>query len=127
MPYSDTTLNSLIINKLTKAQYEQLTPDATQLYFIDDGGINSDISYQQVTLLDNGWSSNSQTVTVTGMKSNAIVWINAAAATKAYFIKANIVCSAQGNNILTFTCTDQDLASYDDILVDVLWAIPAVS
>ena len=33
--YSDTTLNQLIINQLTKSQYEQIVPDPNQLYFVD--------------------------------------------------------------------------------------------
>ena len=35
--YSDNTLSQLIINKLTKSQYEQITPVADQFYIIDDG------------------------------------------------------------------------------------------
>lgn len=39
---TDTNLQSLIINKMTKAQYQTITPDATQLYFItDDTGLTS--------------------------------------------------------------------------------------
>lgn len=36
MPYTDTTVNNLIINVLTKAQYESLTPSDSELYLITD-------------------------------------------------------------------------------------------
>lgn len=49
----DTNVENLIINKLTKAQFESITtPDPTQLYFItDDNGISSldDISISNLT------------------------------------------------------------------------------
>ena len=49
----DTNVENLIINKLTKAQFESITtPDPTQLYFItDDNGLSSldDISLSTLT------------------------------------------------------------------------------
>lgn len=33
---TDVTLNNLVINELTKAQYDALTPSANQLYLVTD-------------------------------------------------------------------------------------------
>ena len=38
----ETNVQNLIINKLTKAQYDTITPSTTELYFVtDDSGITS--------------------------------------------------------------------------------------
>ena len=68
----DTNVSNLIINKLTKAQYEGITtPDPTQLYFVtDDSGITSSdittaLGYTPYngTTNPNGYTSNVGTVT----------------------------------------------------------------
>lgn len=39
MPTQETELNNLIINKLTKAQYDSITPNENELYIVvDDQG-----------------------------------------------------------------------------------------
>lgn len=126
MPYSDTTLSSLIINKLTLSQYQQLTPDPTQLYFIDDGntGGGSSVNYEQITLNTSSWSSNQQTATVSGMTSTAVVWVNPADDSKTYWTRANIRAVSQISDALTFSCTDQQLASYMSLNVNVIWTEP---
>ena len=41
MATTDTSVQQLIINKLTKAQYDAITPSETELYFVtDDAGIS---------------------------------------------------------------------------------------
>lgn len=125
--YSDTTLQQLIINKLTLSQYEQLTPDPNQLYFIDDGGAvgGSSTLYQQITLNTSSWSSNQYTATVSGMTSTAIVWVNPTDDSKTYWTRANVRATSQSLDTLTFTCTDQELASYTSLNVNVVWTEPA--
>ena len=50
MPYTDTTVRNLVINVLTKNQYDGLTPSDSELYLITDdyNGLPS------VTSSDNG-------------------------------------------------------------------------
>lgn len=52
-----------------------------------------------------GWSSNTQTVNVTGVTANNIVFVSPAPASAADYADAGIVCTAQGSGTLTFTCT----------------------
>jgi hypothetical protein len=42
MATTDITVDNLVINTLTKAQYQTITPSATELYFVtDDAGVTS--------------------------------------------------------------------------------------
>lgn len=50
MPYTDTTVSNLIINVLTKNEYDGLTPSSDELYLITD----DDNSLPAVTSSDNG-------------------------------------------------------------------------
>lgn len=50
MPYTDTTVNNLIINVLDKDTYDELTPSDSELYLITDDG--NDLP--AVTSSDNG-------------------------------------------------------------------------
>ncbi len=51
MPYTDTTVNNLIINVLTKNEYDAIsTPSESELYLITD----DDNSLPTVTSSDNG-------------------------------------------------------------------------
>lgn len=36
MPYTDTTVNNLVVNVLTKSQYDSLTPSQNELYLLTD-------------------------------------------------------------------------------------------
>ena len=57
------------------------------------------------TLAVNDWSSNTQTVNVTGVTANNIVFVSPAPASASDYASAGIVCTAQGSGTLTFTCT----------------------
>lgn len=52
-----------------------------------------------------GWSNNTQTVSVTGVTASNIVIVSPAPASAADYAAAGIVCTAQGTDSLTFTCT----------------------
>ena len=52
-----------------------------------------------------GWSSDSQTVTVTGVTASNTVIVSPAPADMSKYIDAEIVCTAQTSNKLTFTAT----------------------
>lgn len=53
-----------------------------------------------------GWSSNTQTVNVTGVTATNVVFVSPAPASAADYASAGIICTAQGAGTLTFTCTD---------------------
>lgn len=57
------------------------------------------------TLAVADWSSNTQTVSVTGVTASNIVIVSPAPASATDYAAAGIVCTAQGAGTLTFTCT----------------------
>ena len=61
-------------------------------------------STQTATLASTDWSSHSQTVTVTGVTATNTVIVAPAAASASDYAAAEILCTAQGTNSLTFTC-----------------------
>lgn len=69
------------------------------------------------TLAANGWSSNTQTVAVTGVTSSSLVIVSPAPSSMSAYQAAGIYCSAQGTNSLTFTCSTVPTAA---ITVNVL-------
>ena len=85
----------------------------------------SSVYYTQITLNTSSWSSNQQTVTVSGMTSTAIVWVNPTDDSKTYWTRANVRATSQSTDTLVFTCTDQELASYTSLNVNVVWTEPA--
>lgn len=60
----------------------------------------------QVTLPTNGWSSNSQTVNVTGVTTESNVIVAPAPASAETYGDCGVICSAKGSGTLTFTCTE---------------------
>ena len=69
------------------------------------------------TLSSAGWSSNTQTVTVSGVKSNSIVMIIPSPASYDEYVVNNIRCTGQGTGELTFTC---DFVPDTDLIVNVI-------
>ena len=57
------------------------------------------------TLAVADWSSNTQTVTVSGVKADSIVFVSPAPASAGDYASAGILCTAQAADSLTFTCT----------------------
>ena len=58
-----------------------------------------------VTLTSGGWSSsNTQTVSVTGVTANSLVDVAYAPDNAVEYVEAFIVCTAQGSGTLTFSC-----------------------
>ena len=52
-----------------------------------------------------GWSDNTQTVTVTGVTATNTVFVSPAPASASDYASAGIICTAQSADSLTFTCT----------------------
>jgi hypothetical protein len=57
------------------------------------------------TLAVADWSSNTQTVTVSGVKADSVVFVSPAPASASDYASAGILCTAQATDSLTFTCT----------------------
>lgn len=57
-----------------------------------------------VTLTSSGWSSNSQTVSISGMTATLDIVVSPAPASQEAWGKAGVFCSSQGAGTLTFTC-----------------------
>lgn len=73
MPTTDTNVSQVVVNKLTKAQYDSATKSATEFYAVTDGKItNSDIDWgtlRKVLWTNSDPTSNQayQTFTVAGL------------------------------------------------------------
>lgn len=63
------------------------------------------ISSVTASLVVANWSSNSQTVTATGVTSSCNVVVSPAPSSIDNYVAAGIKCTAQSTNSLTFTCT----------------------
>ena len=70
-----------------------------------------------VTLLSNGWSNKTQTVTATGVTASNLVMYFPAPASYSAYVDAEIYATAQGTNSLTFTC---DTVPSTNITVNVV-------
>lgn len=70
-----------------------------------------------ITLTAAGWSSNTQTVTVTGMTATGVVMVSPDPTDQSAYTSAGIICSAQAAGTLTFTCSTTPSA---DLSVNVV-------
>lgn len=70
-----------------------------------------------ITLTAAGWSSNTQTVNVTGMTATGVVFVSPDPTDQADYTSAGILCTAQAAGTLTFTC---DSVPSGDIDVNVV-------
>ena len=90
------------------AQGQVLTLDSNNnaVWATPGGGGGGSATATTATLAANAWSSNSQTVNVTGVTSSNIVFVMPAPATQGAYNRADIQCTAQGSGTLTFTCAN---------------------
>lgn len=94
------------------ARADTWTPSAS------DVGATPQITYQSVTLAAANWSSNEQTVTVTGVsatETDQLIQPVPASASRAAYQAAGVQATAQAANSLTFTCASvpaSDLTVY---------------
>lgn len=70
-----------------------------------------------ITLTAAGWSSNTQTVNVTGMTATGVVMVSPDPTDQSAYTSAGILCTAQAAGTLTFTC---DTVPSGDLSVNVV-------
>lgn len=113
MPTADASNADLIV------QFVGATDTYTNGYFYKSTENSGVYSWEQInlqpapatstaataTLVVADWSSNTQTVNVTGVTSSNNVIVAPAPASQADYTTAGILCTAQGSGTLTFTCT----------------------
>lgn len=87
---------------------------ATRSWAAPSGGGVSSIS---VTLPAADWSGSAQTVTATGVTASNTVIIGATPASQAEYTTCGVICTSQGADSLTFTCTSTPT---NDLTVTVL-------
>jgi len=111
--YTGNAINVLStgINYSTPYTPQYAWSPATKKY-VDDK--KSEIS---VTLTTAGWSSNTQSVTATGVTASNTVIVSPNPSSMSAYTNAKVFCSAQGSNSLTFSCTDTPTG---DIVVNVV-------
>lgn len=69
----------------------------------EDGAVSKSFT---VTLPSGGWSDNTQSVTATGVTAANTVIVSPAPASYLTYAEAQVRCTAQASNSLTFTCED---------------------
>lgn len=91
---------------------EFLTTDGTDASWSDLTKVNTTI-----TLAAADWSSNTQTVSVTGVTATGVVFVSPDPTDQSAYTSAGIICSAQAAGTLTFTCSTTPSA---DLSVNVV-------
>ena len=113
------------ISKYTGEEIEALLDKAGQIDSKIESQVNSMIGNKAnkstsvtVTLASASWSGNTQTVSVTGVTdtNNVVVSPSGRDSTEAW-ADGEVLCTSQGSNTLTFTCTTVPTA---DITVSVV-------
>lgn len=94
-------------NAKNKADVYTQVETATAMHSIFDPMISAKQDQhltRTATLLSGSWSSKTQTVNVAGVTATNTVIVSAAAASLGLYSSYDIVCTAQGNGTLTFSC-----------------------
>ena len=76
---------------------------------ISGGGV--EITYATVNIATSDWSNNTCTKTVSGVTADSGVMVTYAPSSKAIYTAADIYCSAQATDSLTFSCTTTPTAA----------------
>lgn len=101
--FDEVVCNSLLVNGNARIVNGTLT-----------GGV---YTTAQITLTSSGWSSNSQTVSVTGVTASNLVIVTPAPNSAAVWSGSGIVCSGQAAGTLTFT---YEVAPTANVVVNVV-------
>ena len=99
-------------SKIMEAQHIAFTPTSTVASdnvqdAIEEVYTKTAPTHQTITLSSSAWSSNTQTVTVSGVTADELdqlITPTPAIASQSAYYEAGIMCTNQGTNSLTFTC-----------------------
>lgn len=83
------------------------------------GNKQDDVVYSLVTLPVNGWTSNTQTVNVTGVTANNLIIAGYEPNSRTEWLEAEIYASAQGSGTVTFTCETVPTSAVTAVIVIV--------
>lgn len=93
-------------NTLWKNVYTQKINNGTDITVPTTGGTMAVIGVNTTaTLAVADWSSNTQTVTVSGVKVDSVVFVSPDPTSASDYASAGILCTSQSADSLTFTCT----------------------
>lgn len=115
---TNSTANTLSVGLSASDNYELLSSDGKIPAARLTNAIQGAITSTTVTLTSAGWSSNTQTVSVTGMTASSVVWVSPVGASMADYASGGVYCSAQASGTLTFTCST---APSSDLTVQVIF------
>jgi hypothetical protein len=110
-PGTNSTPNSLSVALSSTSNYALLSSDGT----IPTARLTK--VNTTVTLAAAGWSSNTQTVSVTGMSADGVVMVSPDPTDQSAYTSAGILCTAQAAGTLTFTC---DTVPSGDLSVNIV-------
>ena len=119
---TDTNLSQLVINKLTKAQYQEAKNAGsiveTEIYMIIDENEGGDGRIAtSVSLSSSSWSNLLQTVVVDDVTANSIIIVTPAPDSHESYGECGVYCAAQSSGTLTFKCSTVPSAN---LIVNVL-------
>ena len=119
--YPHQTMSNLTLGKSTNKWDNVFTTKINNGADITVPAVAGEMVVKQVnttiTLTSAGWSSNTQTVNVTGMTATGVVMVSPDPTDQSAYTSAGIYCTAQAAGTLTFTC---DTVPSGDIDVNVV-------
>ena len=117
-PGTNSTANTLSVGLSGSNNYQLLDSSGHIPAARLTNAVQGALTGSTITLASADWSSNTQTVTVSGMTSSAFVWVSPVPASASDYASAGILCTAQGTDSLTFTCST---APTSDISVQIVY------
>lgn len=101
-------ITNLRINQMTRAQYNDAVAnheigDTDIVSIIDEGHLEIK-NKGYITLTQNAWFLNEQSVFVEGVTPTNTIMVNPAPASTREYVAKGINCIKQGNGVLTFSC-----------------------
>lgn len=129
--YPITSITTATVNGVSGVlvHYDDGSLGGVDIFFADGVGLNAvkttiegeipTVTSLTVSLVVANWSTNTQTVTATGVTSSSDVIVSPAPSDMDDYVAAGIKCTAQAANSLTFTCTTEPTSAIDVNVVSI--------
>ena len=111
--YSNSDANTVKIAN-SNGNYEMMSADGT----IPHARLTNAVQSTTVTIATTDWSSNTASVTVSGLTATSVVWVAPDNASQSAYTTAGVYASAQATDTLTFTCSQTPASS---LTVNIVW------